>query len=156
MKTFTGEAVIAVAVRHTNGRMNYFLTLGKFYWQADLEEIARRVLSSCRSFSLDGDPKSAEVCRSLLDASHEPYFYEHFFALCQLRLPDYGHGDRDACDRQAQQIHEEILAGGHLLYCGSHRDRKRDRPRYWPYGKRWVGINHREESTDDHDQTPSA
>jgi hypothetical protein len=156
MKTFTGEEIIAVAVRHTNGRINYFLTLGKFYWQTDLNEIAQQVLKSCRSFALDGEPEAAEVCRSLLDASQEPYFYEHFFALCQLRLPDYRHGDLETCDRQARQIHEEILAGGHLLYCGSHRDWKRHRKQYWSYGPRFVRMEHREGSTDDSDHTSAA
>ena len=124
MQTFTGEDIIAIAVRHTNGRVNYFLTLGKFYWQADLEEIAQRVLSGCRGFALDGEPESAHVCYSLLDASREPYFYEHFFALCQLRLPDYRHGAREICDRQARQIHDEILEGHHLLFCGSRKGRQ--------------------------------
>lgn len=151
LKTFTGEEIIAVAVRHKNGRINYFLTLGKFYWQAELDEIARRVFRRCAAYALDGEPECAEVCRSLLDASQEPFFYEHFFALCQMRLPDYRRDERESCERRARQIHEQIVNGGLLFYCGSHRDRKRDGKRYWSYGPRFVGRERREEKADDSD-----
>ena len=145
MKTFTGENIIAVAVRHTNGHVNYFLTLGKFYWQAELDEIAGHVLARCHAFALDGEPQTAEVCRSLLDASQEPYFFEQFFALCQLRLPDYQYEDRVDCDLRAQRIHEALRGGDHFLYCGSHRQRKRDRKHYWSSGPHFVRRELRDE-----------
>ncbi len=131
MKPFTGEDIIAVAVRHTNGRVNYFLTLGKFYWQEELTEIAAEVLSRTTAFALDGEPQEAEVCYSVGDAAEAPYFFEHFFALCRLQLPDYQQGDQAAYDAHALRIHEEIRAGGHLYYCGSSLDRAEYRSRFW-------------------------
>jgi hypothetical protein len=131
MKTYTGEDIIAVAVRHTNGRVNYFLTLGKFYWQAELAEIAKEVLSRATAFALDGEPLEAEVCYSVGDAAEAPYFFEHFFALCRLQIPDYQLGDQAVCDAQALRIHDEIRAGGHLYYCGSSLERAKHSTRFW-------------------------
>lgn len=119
MLTFTGEDIIAVAIRHTNGRMNFFLTLGKFWQQAELHEVAARVLARSSGFALDGEPEAAEVCYSLLDASGEPYFFEGLLELSRVRLPDYRGDDREACDRQAREVHDELVDGRHLYYLGS-------------------------------------
>ncbi len=130
MRTFTGEDFIAVAVRHTNGQVNYFLTLGKFWWQLELKEIAAAVLARTSGFALDGEPHSAEVCYSLTEASSSPYFFEHLLALARIPLPDYGRMSREEAECAAEAIHAEVLEGSHLYFCGSQQafDRcRRDR-----------------------------
>ena len=121
MRTFTGEDFIAVTVRHTNGRVNYFLTLGRFWWQSELKEIAAAVLARTQGFALDGEPQSAEVCYSLTEASAAPYFFEHLLALSRVPLPDCGRMSRAEADRAAEAIHTELLDGRHLYFCGSHQ-----------------------------------
>lgn len=132
MRAYTGEDIIAVVVWHTNGRANYFLTLGKFYWQAEPAEIAAAVLAGCRGFALDGEPASAEVCYSLAEAAGAPYFFEGLHALSRVPLPDYRRLPRAEADQAAAAIHADLRAGHHVHYCGSgdafHRYR-RDRDR---------------------------
>jgi hypothetical protein len=77
----TGESVLGVAVKMTNPRINYFLTLGKPFHRKRLDEIAKWVFERATAFSLDGTPEEAEVCYSLSDAADEPYFYEQYLQL---------------------------------------------------------------------------
>ncbi len=123
MNDFTGESIIAIGVRHDNDGKNFFLTLGKYYWQADLDEIAQIVLRKSKGYALDGDPVEAEVCYSLLDASREPYFFEALFELSQLRLPDLADLDAAEAADSTKRLRKEVRGGRHLYYLGSWHQR---------------------------------
>jgi hypothetical protein len=45
--------------------------------------VAALVLRVSSRFTLGGNPVSARVCTTLQEAATQPYFFEHFFALCQ-------------------------------------------------------------------------
>lgn len=114
----TGELALAVAVRMTNGRVNYFLTLGKPFHEKRLADIAKRVLERSGSFSLDGTPDEAEICHSLCDAANEPYFYEQYLSLVMTMASIHSDADR-------KRIREELESGEHFYFLGSSDQRKK-------------------------------
>lgn len=120
----TGEPVVAVAVRLANGRVNYFLTLGKQFHRRRLWEIAMWVLEKCDAFCLDGTPLEAEICYSLHDASTEPYFYEQYLQLIMTVASTQSDADR-------VRVRAELEKGNHLYFLGSTKQRDKLRGKYW-------------------------
>ena len=120
----TGEPVLAVAVKLKNGRLNYFLTLGKPFHRKRLWEIAKWVLEKSDAFSLDGTPDEAEVCYSLQDAAAEPYFHEQHLQLAMTLAGIQSEADR-------KRVTDELDAGNHLYFLGSAKQRDKARASYW-------------------------
>jgi hypothetical protein len=120
----TCESVLAVAVKMTNARLNYFLTLGKPFHRKRLDEIAKWVFERATAFSLDGAPEEAEVCYSLSDAADEPYFYEQYLQLVNTRTHMKTDADRD-------RARAELDTGSHFYFLGSRIQRENARRNYW-------------------------
>jgi hypothetical protein len=120
----TGEEILAVAVKLTNGQMNFFLTLGKPFYRRRLDEIAKLVFDRSEKFSLDGSPQETEVCYSLFDASNEPYFFEGLTSLV-------GTISKIRTKKDLIRIKRECQDGQHLYFLGSRKNRSRSKKNYF-------------------------
>jgi len=125
------DDVIAVAVKLRNRQLRFFLTWGRTFDPVDGSRIAAIVLDHAGTYALGGTPVSAQVCYSLQDAAHTPYFHE---ALFRLRLPDQlrlSQGDASLLRRWRARIAREQSAGKHLHFCGDPQQRERCREAFW-------------------------
>ena len=107
------EDLVAVRIDVDSGAAHYFLTWGRIQHATDTGQLENLVLQHAGEFGLRGDNLSAAVV-TLGEASHEPYFFEAFFALCQERIP-YG----PEYEQWRTRIAEEMEAGAHLHFLGA-------------------------------------
>jgi hypothetical protein len=119
----SGEMVLAVAIKMTNGCVNYFLTVGKPLHRKPLWEIAKWVLEHSGAYALDGVPEEAEICYSLSDAASEPYFYEQYLEIIRTISTMF--------NADEYEFSKELQGGKYLYFLGSAKSRHKSRKAYW-------------------------
>lgn len=77
----TVEDVVAVAVDFTDVGTRYFIVHGRVFGAVDHEAIEAAVLKVAQRSDFGGTPLTATVCRTLQEASGQPYFYEALFGM---------------------------------------------------------------------------
>jgi hypothetical protein len=125
------DDVIAVAVRLRDRSTVYFLTWGRTFDPVDGTRIAEVVLQHASTYALESEVAKAEVCYSLNDAAHAPYFHEAL--LCLGAPPQLRDATVDPLRlrRWRARIAREQTRGLHLYFCGSPRQRERCRKAFW-------------------------
>ena len=83
------EIIVALEVGLANGDSTHFMTWGRVQDVVEPESVERVVLTYAQLVGLPAKAVKARLCRSLQEASHQPFFYECFFLMCQMRVP-YG------------------------------------------------------------------
>jgi len=109
---------IAIAVRGKDGAIRYFLTRGRAWGPTDVAPYLAAVSSHCGKYAGCADPATIEVCYSLRDAAHAPYFFECLQCLQANPTP-------------VDKLRSEITSGRLLLYCGDPAQREASRPSFW-------------------------
>lgn len=107
------EDIVAVRVTLDTNESRYFLTWGRIMGAVDPRPIEQVIRTSCKHVALGGTPVHVQICDSLQDASHERYFYECFFQMCQKKIPfgpDYA--------TWAAEMAEKMESGREIYYLG--------------------------------------
>lgn len=77
------EGLVAVAVEFTEVGTRYFIVYGRIFGAVDYEAIEAVVLKAAQRSDYGGTPITATVCRTLHEASGQPYFYEALFDMAR-------------------------------------------------------------------------
>jgi hypothetical protein len=110
------DTIVSVVVELERGQKSYFLTWGRIQHAIDGSPLEALVLKQAARFELGGTPKRARVCRTLQEASRQPYFYESFFTMCQTVIPSGRH--HGAWRRRMDTL---MRRGKELYYLGNPR-----------------------------------
>lgn len=81
------ENIVAVAIELENNTRRFFLTWGRIQDIVDPVPLEQLIFRFSTNFGLGGKPTKAHICKSIQEASHEPFFYEVFFSMCQKPIP---------------------------------------------------------------------
>jgi hypothetical protein len=108
------DHLVAIAVELVSGAKRFYMTWGRIQHPVDSEPLEQLVLRYCLQHDLGGDPLKARMCRTLLEASHAPYFYEALFSFSQTHIP---FGDQYEAWRSA--LNERMQHGEELYYLGN-------------------------------------
>jgi hypothetical protein len=108
------EDIVALRVKLVTGEERFFLTWGRVLDPVDPEPLISCAGQHVDKWSLGGDVAGIELCATLQEAAHAPYFFESFFRLCQRRVP-YG----GAYEEWREQMLGELQSGRELHYLGT-------------------------------------
>jgi len=77
------EDIVAVAVDFTEVGTRYFIVYGRIFGAVEYKAIEAVVLNAAQRSNYGGTPLTATVCRTLHEASGQPYFYEAIFDMAR-------------------------------------------------------------------------
>jgi hypothetical protein len=107
------ENVIAIRAKTDQGQARYWLTWGRLFDAVDPEPMIAAVRPHLRWSDRHGEIVEITVCRSLQEASTQPYFYEGLFWLGQTHIPP-GDGYED----WKRTKRDRLADGRELFYLG--------------------------------------
>lgn len=111
------EDIVAVKITLESGKTRYVLTWGRIPEAIDPQPLEQLIRDNLKSLSLGGVPVAVKLCDSLQEAAKERYFYESFFAMCQITIP-FGPGYRE----WVTETFEQMKAGHEIYYLGNYDD----------------------------------
>ncbi len=118
---------IAVCVELENKQHRYFLTFGRIFDPVNGDKLCEIILHYASRYALGGVPKKAQICYSLNDASHAPYFYECLMQLYEFKCPV----DKRKMKKWKSEMKKMILKGEMIMYCGDPDHRESCRNKFW-------------------------
>lgn len=77
------DDVVAVAVEFSEVGTRYFLAYGRILGDIDADAVEAAVLKSAQQSDYGGTPLKAKMCRTLHEASSQPFFFESFFQMAR-------------------------------------------------------------------------
>ncbi len=80
------EDLVAVKVTDEEGKPHYFITWGRIFDAVDPEPLLQAITPHLSSFGLKNFT-GISLCRSLREASNQPYFYEALWKFGQKKIP---------------------------------------------------------------------
>ncbi len=109
------EDLVAVAVAFSEGGTRYFLAYGRVFGAVDYDALEAVVLKAAKQSDYGGKPLTATVCKTLHDASSQPYFFEALFEMARGAVSPESRSYRRWKRRMAQKMSEgrEIWFLGH-------------------------------------------
>lgn len=107
------EDIVAVALELESGSRLYVLTWGRIQDPVDPAPLEQLVFEQSVNRVFGEKLIRARLCRSLQEASQEPFFYECFFSMCQKKIP-FG----DDYPQWRKEIDDRMRSGKELYYLG--------------------------------------
>jgi hypothetical protein len=99
------EDIVAVRVKYESNVTRYFLTWGRVFGPVDGSQIEQLVREYAENPSKGEHVNTAEVCRSMQEASHAEYFFEAFSAMLAIG-PKFGDAYESWSETRRQRMGE--------------------------------------------------
>lgn len=107
------EDIIALKVTTEDDRNGlYFLTWGRIFDRIDDTEIIEVLSQNLNRYGIYSY-LNIELCDSLVQASRERYFYEHFFSMCQKKI-EFG----TEYEKWREAKKKDLLKGKEIYFLG--------------------------------------